>query len=158
MQKVQTIISALIFFTFSLFSFAQNYKTFNLNKVMYTVDSLKNLNSIKWLDSLISVKPNEPIISAINGNPPFDPYRNPWSPSSIYYWYFYLPYSDTLTISISDYNNKEDSETKKIFLKKGKYILKSDTQYYGTKNSSSIYIQSVSFCGSTFRRKIFFLK
>ena len=138
-------------------SFCQDSLTFQINKVTFTIYSIEN-NDLHWLDSSIIVTPNIPIMSYLNGNPPFDPYRTPWPTSYFYFWYFYLPYPDTLTTTMQNSVSEIDTKPKKIYLQKGKYVLKSDSKYADEINVTSFYSLSISFCDSTYKRNFIVLK
>jgi hypothetical protein len=158
MKTLMIYFSISLFFMTESICFGQNYKLFKLNNITFTIDTFNYSKNFMAIYNELVENPVNPSMSFLNGNPPADPYRSPWSPSTFYYWYFYLPYADTLNISLSNSVEEINSEPKKFYLDKGMYVLTSNSKDADLIKVSSIYRISISFCDTTYNRGILVLK
>lgn len=154
----------MIYFSISLFfmtgsaCFGQNYKLFKINNITFTIDTLNNSRRTMDIYDELVENPAKPTLSFSNGNPPSDPYRTPWGPSTFCHWYFYLPYADTLIISLSNSVEEINSEPKKLYLDKGIYTLTANSKDADIIKVTSIYRLAISFCDTMYNRGIMVLK
>jgi hypothetical protein len=129
-----------------------------MNNIAFSIDTLQNSKHIKDIYNELAENSAIPGMSFLNGSPPSDPYRTPWGPSALSYWYFYLPYADTLNISLNNSVEINKSELKELYLDKGLYKLTANSKDADPLYGSSIYRLCLSFCDTSFNRSILILK